>query len=59
LRAEGFIILLDHAHKLIDLFTEANGRRPRNTQELGSWIDSAEGKAALAYGQTPDGKIIP
>ena len=26
-------------------------------QELGRWIDSAEGKAALAYNQTPDGKI--
>ena len=50
---------LAQAQKLIDLFTGANGRRPRNTEELGMWIDSAEGKAALAYDQTPDGKIIP
>ena len=50
---------LAQAQKLIDLFTGANGRRPRNTEELGMWINSAEGKAALAYDQTPDGKIIP
>jgi hypothetical protein len=37
------------AQKLIELFTGANGRRPKNPQELERWLVSPKGKAALAY----------
>jgi hypothetical protein len=47
------------AQKLIDLFTEANGRPPRSAEELNKWVSSPEGKAATAYDRTPDGKVIP
>jgi hypothetical protein len=45
--------------KLFDLFEEANGRPAKTVEELEQWIASSEGKAALAYDQTPEGKIIP
>jgi len=50
---------LAQAQKLIDLFIGANGRPPRSPEEVKKWIDTPEGKAALADHQTPDGKIIP
>jgi hypothetical protein len=50
---------LAQMQKIIDLFTEACGHPPRSVEELESWVASPEGKAALAYDHTPDGKIIP
>ena len=40
-------------------FAEANGHPARTVEELTAWVKSPEGKAALAYDRTPDGKIIP
>jgi hypothetical protein len=45
--------------KLLDLFRGAHGRPAKTVEELEAWLGSPEGKAALAYDQTPDGKIIP
>jgi hypothetical protein len=50
---------LAQAQKLIDLFASANGRPPRSPEEVKKWIDTPDGKAALADHQMPDGKIIP
>jgi hypothetical protein len=45
--------------KLLDLFKSAHGRPAKTVEELEACVSSPEGKAALAYNQTPDGKIIP
>jgi len=50
---------IKQAEKLLALFEGAHGRPARTTEELAQWADSAEGKAAMAYDTTPDGKIIP
>jgi putative tryptophan/tyrosine transport system substrate-binding protein len=47
------------AEKLLSLFQQANGRPGRIAEELNDRLGSPEGKAATAYDQTPDGKIIP
>jgi hypothetical protein len=50
---------LAQAQKLLDLFAGAHGRKAKTIKELEAWVSSPAGKAALAYDQTPDGKIIP
>jgi hypothetical protein len=45
--------------KLLELFEGARGRPAKSPEELDAWLRSPEGEAALAYDQTPDGKIIP
>lgn len=47
------------AQKLLDLFEGAHGRPASTVEELEQWVASPEGRAALAYDHTPDGKIIP
>ena len=47
------------AEKALALFKGANGRPAKTLEELELWVSSPEGKAALAYDLTPDGKIIP
>ena len=47
------------AQKLLDLFEGAHGRKAKTVEELEAWVASPEGKAALAYDHTPDGKVIP
>lgn len=50
---------LAQAETLLKRFAEANGHPARTVEELTAWVKSPEGKAALAYDRTPDGKIIP
>jgi hypothetical protein len=47
------------AQLLIDLFRDANGRPAHTADELVQWYVSPEGRAAVAYDLTKDGKIIP
>jgi hypothetical protein len=50
---------LAQAQKLLDVFEGANGRPASTVEELAQWAASPEGRAALAYDRTKDGKIIP
>jgi hypothetical protein len=47
------------AQKVLDLFKDAKGRPAKSIEELEAWVASPEGRRALAYDRTPDGKIIP
>jgi hypothetical protein len=50
---------LAQAQKILDVSEDAHGRPADTLEELTAWASSPEGKAALAYDRTPDGKIIP
>jgi hypothetical protein len=50
---------LAQAAKLLKLFEDANGHPAKTIEELTDWVSSPEGKAAMTYDHTPDGKIIP
>jgi hypothetical protein len=47
------------AEMMLRLFEDAHNRPARTVDELEEWVASDEGRRALAYDQTPDGKIIP
>jgi hypothetical protein len=55
----GNLYRLRQAKKLLDLFEGAHGHPPATMKEFQEWCVSPEGKAALAYDLTADGKIIP